>query len=338
MSDFDQGMNVRSDDVLEQLLKHALPRPVPSKDDEAAVRQAVHTEWRRVSGRRRSRHRSLSFAIAATVLVVVFSVFSFFRVPVVEVVQVASIEKSFGSIYLLGEKSELRETQDLSDVLSGQTIVTGNQAGMALAWGSGGSLRVDENTRVEFTQGDSVYLKFGRIYFDSAPSVLVVGITAGGIDDFVVHTDHGAVAHIGTQFMAGVNDASLTVSVREGQVAVDGKYHRRVANSGEQLTLSGRQQPTILSISRSGESWDWVTHTAPNADVDGKTLHEYLLWACRELGLEIAWQGQAEQVARDAILHGTIDRDLAEAMKLHLATTALEYRIDGGVIYVSNSQ
>lgn len=340
MKNFDQGTGVSSDDALEQLLKQASPRPMPSESDVAAVRQAVRAEWQHVSAARHSRRRVASFAIAATVLVGIFAVFNVVRTPVAETVQVASIEKSFGSIYLLGEASELRETQELSGVVSGQTIVTGNAAGMALAWSDGGSMRMDENTRVEFTDEGSVYLKSGRIYFDSDPSVLMTGTTSGNAENFVVRTDRGEVRHIGTQFMAGIDDDTLTVSVREGQVSVDGEYQSPVvASSGEQVSLSGRQRPTVLSIKRSGGSWEWVSRTSPAADVDGKSLHEFLLWACREMGLELKYEGRAEKVARqDAILRGTIDTEPADALRLRLDTAALEWRIEEGVIYVSDSQ
>lgn len=338
MSNFDQGTSLQSDEALEQLLRRASPRPTPSQSDEVAVRKAVLAEWQHVSGRHQSRRRIMHFAVAATVLIGVFSVFSFFRLPVIETVQVASIEKSSGSIYLLGENAVLRETPDLSIVLSGQTIVTGKQAGMALAWGDRGSLRMDENTRVEFTAENSVFLKSGRIYFDSEPSQLTSNVTAGRTQQFVVSTDFGEVAHIGTQFMTGVESDELTVSVREGQVAIDGEYHSRIATSGQQLTFSGRQKPSVLSISRSGSHWDWVSRMSPVTDVDGKTLHEYLLWASRELGLEIKWLGEAEDVARKAILRGTIDKEPAEAMKLRIASAALSWRIDEGVITVGDNQ
>ena len=337
MSDFDYGTGVASDDALEKLLKHASPRPTPSPSDEAEVRKAVRAEWQNVSSRYRSRRRVASFAIAASVLIGMFVVFNLFRVPIVETVEVASIEKSFGSVYLLGESSELRETQDLASILSGQTIVTGRQAGIGLSWGNGGSMRMDEKTRVEFVNDETVYLKSGRIYFDSSPSPLIAGIDGGDTAQFVIHTDLGDVAHVGTQFMTGVDAGTLTVSVREGQVAVDGEYHSHVASSGEQLTLSGRQRPTVLSIGRYGDSWEWVSRTSPPADVDGKTLYEFLLWACRELGLEIQWEGPAERVARDAILRGRIDTAPAEALRQRLATAALEWHIEKGVIYVGEN-
>ena len=340
MNEFDQSTSVQSDDALEQLLKHASPRPTPSPSDEAAVRQAVRAEWRQVSGRHQSRRRFLNYAIAATVLIGVFSVFSVFRMPVVEAVQVATIDKSFGSIYLLGEKSELRETDDLSDVFSGQTIVTDAKAGMALAWGSGGSLRVDEHTRLEFTTDKSVYLKSGRLYFDSEPSVMMASAKAGGSDGFVVITDYGEVAHVGTQFMTRVDADNLTVSVREGQVDVDSAYQRHVATSGQQVTFSGRQQPTVLSLGAHAQEWRWVTRTSPPADVDGKSIYEFLHWVHRETGLETRFDGQAEQVARNALLKGTINAEPLDALQRWMATTTLEYDVNEseGVIYVRDNR
>ena len=122
-------------EALEDLLRHSSPRPVPSQEDEVAVREAVHKEWRELTARRRVRRRIFQYAIAATVLLGAFLAFNSFRTPVIDIVQVATIEKSVGPVYLLGEQAELRETGDLSNVLAGQTIVTGDNAGLALAWG-----------------------------------------------------------------------------------------------------------------------------------------------------------------------------------------------------------
>jgi len=340
MSDSDQGVSTRTDEALEELLKHASPRPMPSQSDEAAVRQVLRAEWREVSGRHRSRRRIVGFAMAATVLIGVFSVFSLFRMPVVDAVQVATIEKSFGSIYLLGKSSVLRETPALSRVLSGQTIVTGDEAGIALAWDHGGSVRLDANTRVTFRDDESVYLESGRVYFDSEPSTLIAGITAGDTKAFVVITDYGEVSHIGTQFMTHVDDGNLSISVREGRVEVDGRYYDYVASSGQQVTLTGRQQPAVLSISGYAKDWSWVSRTSPPVDVDGRSIYEFLQWVYRETGLEPRFEGQAEQVARIELLKGTIDAEPLEALPRWMATTALGYKInDGeGVIYVSDDR
>ena len=332
MSDIDKGLEIQSDEALESLLKKAGPRRMPPAEDAAAVRRAVKAEWRAVTGKRRRQVRVMQYAMAATVVLGVFAIGSMLRAPIHESVQVASIEKSFGAIYLLGESDELRETRNIAEVYSGQTIVTDNDAGLALAWGSGGSLRVDENSRVEFVGDHGVYLRSGRIYFDSTPSAPVGGVPAGG---FAVRTDHGDVTHVGTQFMTRTGADELVVSVREGEVSIDGRYHDYTASPGEQVTLAGRQSPAVLNISRSGDAWAWVSRTTPPADFNGKPLRLFLHWASRELGLQLEYEGGAERAA-DELLKGTIDLEPAEALPLGLATFALSHRIEGDVLYVSD--
>ncbi len=319
--------DIENDD-LETLLRQAGPRPVPAPADVAAAKTALRSEWHDVTGRRRTRRRLAGFAIAATVLAGVFAVYNAARVPVVDAVQVATIAKSFGPVYVLGERAELRPTDGLLQVASGQTIVTGSGAGIALAWANGGSLRIDEDTRIRFARDDAVFLESGRAYFDS-----VAG--AASAVEFKLITEHGEVRHLGTQYMTEVDRDRLLVSVREGSVTIDGVYHEQTLAAGQQALLAGRQRPSVLSISRSGDAWNWVVRTAPAADMDGRTLYEFLVWVSREMGLELRFEGASERVAHEAILRGTIDTEPAEALRLRLATAALDWRIEGGVIYIT---
>jgi hypothetical protein len=325
-------------DALEDLLRHASPRPAPESVAVAKAKAALREEWRDVTGKRQKRRRVMQYAIAATMLLGAFVAINVLRLPTVEVVQVASIAKSFGSVYLLGEHSELLDTPDRSNVFSGQTIVTGDEAGLALAWGLGGSLRVDENTRIQLSDNSSVYLEAGRIYFDSQNATLITGIDAGDNPKFTVRTDLGDVRHLGTQYMTEVGLDTLVVSVREGEVSIDGKFHDETVASGEQAILAGRQIPTILSVTPIGEMWDWINSTTPVTDVDGRSLHEFLVWVCREMGLKLQFEGQAEAVAHVAILKGKVDTEPADALRLRLATADLRSRIEGGVIYISDTR
>jgi hypothetical protein len=136
--------------------------------------------------------------------------------------------------------------------------------------------------------------------------------------------------------MAAVDQGSLIVSVREGRVGVDTRFYDETIVAGQQGMWAGQQRPSVLRISRAGALWEWVGRTAPPADVDGKTLYQFLTWACREMGLELRFEGQTERIAHDAILKGRIDTVPAEALRLRLATAALSFRIEGDVIYISN--
>jgi ferric-dicitrate binding protein FerR (iron transport regulator) len=323
-------------DNLEELLRHATPRPTPPTSAVDAARAALRDEWRATIGPRQRRRRVVRYAIAATVILGAFVAFNQFRVPAPAAEQVANIDKSFGAVYLLGDGAELRSTGELAAILSGQTIVTGADAGLAVAWADGGSLRLDQNTRVEFTDARSVFLREGRVYFDSRGSELVARLDADGSPSFLLHTAQGQVRHTGTQYMARVDGDTLVVSVREGEVTVDGNYHDRNVNRGQQLTVTGSQRPVVLDIPVSGSDWEWVGATTPPVDVDGRGLYEFLEWASRELGLKLEFEGNAEAVARGAVLRGSIDSHPADALRMRLASAALSWRIEEGVVYVGD--
>ena len=330
MSDIDKS--------LEQLLSKATRRAVPNPEDTAAAREAVRLEWQAVSGKHRSRRKTLRFAVAATVLISLFSLFNVFRAPDAELVIVASIQKSFGSIYLLSDQSQLTRADNLTSIHAGQVIVTGDEAGIALAWAGGGSVRLDKGTEVEFRDGNIVYLRSGRIYFDSMPSGLVAGTSVGGEGSFEIETDYGVISHIGTQFMTHVDGKELRVSVREGRVGIAGRYYPHTAERGEQVLISGRQRPVVLSIPEYGAAWDWIGQTSPSVDVDGKSVYVFLSWVSRELGMSIEYGNDVvEQIARRAILEGQVDTEPGEALRLRMMTAALEWQYQEGVIYVSNS-
>lgn len=324
---------MRANDAVEQLLEHALPRPAPPVADEQDIREIVRAEWQSVTGRRTSRRRVMNYAIAATVVLAVAVAFNSFRLNDVAPVQVAKIDKSHGSIYVLGERSELHELVDLAEISAGQTVITGNESGIGLAWGNGGSLRVDADTRIEFVSDDVVYLRAGRIYFDSE-SELVAAVSGGSV--LAVQTDHGTVTHLGTQYMTYVDDEKLAVSVREGMVSVDGLYYEETASAGEQLTVAGRGRPSVVNIVSYGDAWQWVETTTQDFDVDGRTMYEFLNWVSRETGLQVEFEDDAVlEQTRSAELRGIVDEAPTEALRLRMMTASLDWRIEGGSLIVS---
>lgn len=331
MSDLDK-------DSLEELLKHAPPRPVPSASDEAMARAAVHEEWRQVTGVRRSRRRVGQFAVAATVLLGVFAGLNLLRTPPVEAVRVASIEKSIGSVFVLGDEAKLHAVNDEMQVYSGQTIVTRDDAGLALAWGNGGSLRVDANSRIEFTDEESVFLIAGRAYFDSRPGAGAPAADIGKTPVFTLRTELGDVHHVGTQYMGEVVDDALTVSVREGEVFIDGKFHQKTISSGYRVLMAGRQEPSVSNFSRSGEAWEWVHRTMPPREVNGQTVHEFVTWVSRELGLDFHFDDELAEIARTEEIRGDFRSGPTDALRQGLLSAALDWHIEGGVIYITEMQ
>ena len=324
----------RGDMAVEALLQKAAPRPAPPGEDERAVRDAVYAEWQTVTGRLKTRRRMTHFAIAATVLLGVAVSYNALRIADVQAIQVATISKSHGSIYLLGEQSEQREITDLAAISAGQVILTGDGAGIGLEWGNGGSLRVDENTRIEFTSGQSVFLRSGQIYFDSQTEVMAA-ITGSGLQ---IETSHGSVRHLGTQYMTFVDSDELIVSVREGRVSVVGNFmDKAVAVAGKQLTIVGGAGPSVLDIDGFGAAWNWIEATAPIANVDGRTVDEFLTWVGRETGLQTSYESAAaQQTAQNGVLRGNVDMDPRSELAFRMSGEDLSYHIDGGIIHVQS--
>ena len=325
-----------TDEAIEALLRKAPPRPAPAEEAMADVRDAVRAEWRAISGRRRMRRRLVSFAAAATVILAIGFTVNLLRIPSALPVPVATIEKSSGSIHLVGEQSVLHETRDLAELTTGQTLLTGPDSAAAITWNNGGSLRIDENTRVEFLSPDEIALRSGRVYFDSQPSTLQAGITQSSVASFAIRTEQGVVKHIGTQYMTGINGGAVTISVREGQVHIENDYQQATAAAGQQMTVVGNNRPTYANISRHGDNWLWVERMAPEVNFDGRTAHEFIAWAGRESGLEVRFASDAvEQIAHEAKMQiGTVDREPQDALRTLLQTTDLGAHIEDGWILI----
>lgn len=341
MSNMSDNVVTRTDESVEHLLEKAAPRPTPPSEDEKIVRDAVYAEWQAVTAKVKTRRRMTYFAIAATVLLGLAVTFNALQVTDVRPVQVATISKSHGSIYLLlGDQAEQQEITDLSVVSVGQVILTGDGAGIGLQWGTGGSLRVDQNTRIEFTSAESVYLHSGRIYFDSQSSQITAAITGSGSEvaaDFEIETNHGFVKHLGTQYMTLADAQKLTVSVREGRVSVDGTYvSAAFAGAGEQVILAGGAQASVVDFNGYGAAWDWIEETAPTAKIDGRSVDAFLRWAGREMGLQVEYESAAaKNKAHNGILKGNVDMSPRDELSFRMSGEDLNYRIDGGKIYVS---
>ena len=327
MSNDGDNAILESEKSFEDLLGRTSPRRAPTTDDTEAAKDAVHAEWLVVIHKRKRLRRFASFAAAASILFALATIINVTNTPFVKQPQVASINQSLGSIYVLGEQSRLQATGNLSSISAGQTIVTGKESGLGLAWGSGGSLRIDADSRVTFVSTTVIKLESGRVYFDS------MNLEA----QFEVHTEHGVVTHLGTQYMSSVSAQSLSVSVREGSVSVDGLYYDEIAEARQRLTLTGSARPEVLNISPFGDEWAWVEATAPPTSFDGKTIFEFLQWVARETGFEIEFENASvETVARTSFLSGDVDSEPRVALRQRLLTTDLDYDLEfeKGVIHI----
>lgn len=331
MSDEGDNAILESETSFEDLLGRAGTRRIPSAGETEIARNAVRAAWLSVTHKRKRQRRFIALAAAASVLLVLALVTRLGNTPQFDPVQVASIDRSIGSIYVLGEQSQLRETAGLSSISSGQTVVTGKASALGLTWGSGGSLRIDADSRVSFLSTSSIELVSGRMYFDSM----------NGDVNLDVQTEFGVIRHLGTQYIGTIDprSQSLSVSVREGRVSVDGLYFDGVAEQRQRLTITGSSRPQVSSISPYGDEWRWIEVTAPPTDFDGKTIYEFLQWVARETGLMLEFDTpEVERMVRTNTLTGQVDAEPRTALRQRMLLADLTYdiEINKGVIHIAD--
>lgn len=320
-----------NDEALERLLEQASPRPAPSAELTEQARAAVKAEWVGVTRRHVRRRRLTTLAAAATVVLALAAAVNAWLIPAPGPVQVASLEKAEGTIYLLGEQSQLRVAEDLHSVSEGDTIVTdATGARVGLMWHGGGSLRLDEDTEIHFVSAGRIELNKGRVYFDTGNLADV---------ELTIATPYGEVTHLGTQYMTAVDKAaaSLTVSVREGRASITGLFHDTPVEKGERVLLVDSRKPERMNVTGYGPEWHWIEAVSPAVNMDGKSFYEFLLWVSRETGLELEFENdEVEELAKREDVSGLsrVDRPPREALRLRTLTMGdFEYdEIDGAIV------
>ncbi len=291
-------MTHEPDDTIGTLLRLAGERDVPPPAVMKRARVAAEAAWRAglraVPATVAPRGRRVSaWAVAAGVLaaVIVGAWYGAARAPV-RVARIAAVS----DLALLRGPADTVPVPG-ADVLSGTTLET-TTGRVALSFGAL-SLRVDRHARLRFDAADRVTLLDGSVYVDS-----------GGINALAalrIVTPAGAVRHLGTQFQVSVDGALTRVRVREGRVAVDGATTREVA-AGEQLEVRGADAVLTRGQPSSGETWEWISQTAPAFDIENRLLPEFLAWIAHEHGWQLRYADAASQARIQQVrLHGSLE-------------------------------
>lgn len=316
------------------LLRAAGPRPMPSAEAMAAARAAVETEWRSVTvsraGARRPALRYTGWAAAAGVAVAALTLWmvrSNLETPAAAIASLARIE---GEVQLDGGNGQWTRLAGNDTIHEGARLRTAAGGRAALTLASGVQLRLDDATLVAFEDPGHVVLTKGAVYVDS-------GATPGSASrDLVLETPAGRVRHLGTQYLARVDDGRLQVAVREGRIALEGPAGTAMAATGEQLTVAdGRLSREPLP--RTAADWQWISDITPPFSLDGRTVEEFLVWAARETGRTIVYASpDAGRQARSITLSGSVEGLAPDtAVQAVLSTTSLRPAIGAEHIRVT---
>jgi hypothetical protein len=336
--------NASDDRVVAELLRELGPRLTPPQEMIASVRATVMGEWQELTARRRRQRRLRMGALAAGVLMTVTVAMSGLRTTRGPAVPLATILRIEGALRILDGHSE--HTARTGEVLlTGQALVTDDDSTVALDMNGGLGVRIGTNSRLELTTPARITLEAGTLYVDS-------GHDAGGPEDvgsdpvepqsvepaagtasptqlssLSVHTSAGTVRHIGTRYQVRMLPQSrgMEVSIREGQVQIESGGTTSTGSAGERLAVPHRGHIVRSTLAPFDPSWQWASRAAPQFDIAGRALHEFLRWAARETGRKLEYATPAARTSADQLkLGGSISGlDPDTALKAVLLTTRL---------------
>jgi ferric-dicitrate binding protein FerR (iron transport regulator) len=336
MNNTDHDIQENSDELFESLFRNAASRPRPPAGDEARARAALHEQWRGMTSRWRRYRLTTGLAAAASVMLAVLVYMGIFKnSPAPDAsYMVASAVRQSGRVLAgpVGSNDPRPQVHGEETLMSGSVIPTAYDARLAMRWLEGESVRLDENTRVVLISDTEIELISGRIYVDSHTDEKAPDQQS----ELCIITPFGRVQHLGTQYMTSLADGKVTVSVRQGRVAVTGSDEESIANGGQQLSVSRLGEVTLSPITVYGGDWRWIEEISPGFVLDGRSLADFLLWVSHESGHSLEYgSASAESLARETVMRGTIDLQPMHALDLMLQTSDLVADVQTGVILIN---
>ena len=327
------------DKEIRKLLEKAGRRPEIPAADFRGIKAVARAEWQQLVEAKRSKTRwwkLLTPLPAAAGILMVLALAWWWRTETVRpaVQAVATVELIKGDVRLEGGDSQLAAGVPLSQ---GVELTTGasrdaHPGFVSIRLAGGQSLRLDSATRARLTSGSQIELLEGAVYVDSGPDL-------PSNTSVEISTPFGNVSDIGTQFEVRVSDTeeALRIRVRSGSISLVRGQEQYAAAVGEELTVGANGSVNRGLYETFGTDWDWILSAAPNLDIEGLPLRDFLDWVAAETALQIRFEDDVLAGSVSTIeLHGTIE-DLRpdEALVAVLPGTGLGHRIEGGTLTIT---
>lgn len=331
-------MAEHDDSDIARVLRATGKRSDPPEDVTRSVYAAVHAEWRATvtPARERPRVQRVWLAAAASIAVAAIALFigrSMILAP--EAALVASVSRAVGAVEMReGDSGSWENVANNGALHVGEAIHTGRDGRLTLALRDGVSLRLDHDTSIALVSPDRIDVSAGAVYVDSG----VPTLSAGRLQ---VGTPSGVIRHIGTQYEARIVNGGTRVRVREGRVDVTPVHgSARTLQVGEQILVSSTGIEDRNRVEPSSDDWDWASNVAPDFDIDGRPVHEFLAWAGRETGLKVVFASpESAAEAKRAVLSGSVaGLGPDEALAAVMPTTSLRSTEKNGELLIEMAQ
>ena len=323
------------DHQIAALLRLAGRRRAPDAARLERARAAARLEWQRTQRGRGRRRLMMAAAVVATAGAVGSAAWFWpgRSSPGPAAAVVATAQRVIGTIRVTdaaGREPEPGIETQPKQVRAGNRVEVADRSRAAFELADGTSVRLAGGTVVGFEGSGRLALLRGTMYVDAHPER-----RAGAI---FVDTPFGRVRHVGTQFELRLQPSSLTVRVREGEVAVDGRGASQTSRAGESLRISHDRPPERGRIDTAGPEWAWVTSIAQPFTLEGATASAFVQWVSREQGWQWAYADEkTKRLAERAVLHGSMEGlSPEEALAAVLPASGLTSRRDGDRLIVAS--
>lgn len=328
-SDDIKSNGVEEMDDIGRLIRHVGARDSVPQERFDRAKVNVQRHWEGVvaeqrRGRSSSQLRFLAIA-ASIVAAIAVSLFLTYSGQAPGPLAMASVDRVLGEVRIAGAPVTV------GNVVDPDTLIETAEGGrIALRLAAGQSLRIDSRSRVVLHTASEMTLDAGGIYIDTEQLASATPVR--------VMTHLGEARDVGTQFQVRLTDELLTVGVREGKVELTRPDQDTLSiGSGFVLDLSSRGDQTERTATPDDPIWQWVEAVAPEFELDGATLEQYLDWYAGQKGLSLAWsdagsEAQAKRTRLRGSIAGTTLEDGFEAVQ---RIAKFEYRFEDDVLWVT---
>jgi ferric-dicitrate binding protein FerR (iron transport regulator) len=315
--------DVNKQDDVGRLIRDAGARELVSAERFEKARARVGDHWHSVVAAERRLHRrsTLPYVAAAASVIVALAIALLNWNPASPpgTVAIATVNRVTGDVLVDGAAV----SRGLS-IAENSVLQSGGNGRIALELSSGQSLLMDAATRLVAGADNRFVLEQGAVYVASGFDSRTEPVT--------VVTHLGIASEVGTQFQVRVSQDRLLVGVREGLVELQRSSAPTVGiEFGRvfELTSGGVTQERDLAAEE--DLWEWTESIAPNFDIDGATLHDYLMWYARERGVSVEWHDQASRArSRQTYLSGSIEQlSLEQGLQAVLRIAPFDYELTG---------
>jgi ferric-dicitrate binding protein FerR (iron transport regulator) len=326
------GPDEEADAALHAKLSDALRTQPLDVEALERVRAAVAQEWQvataKAAGATSRSQRKWRFAVAAAAGIAAISMAVLVARTGAEPAVIGSLARmDHGGTDVRWALVRHRALHVGDPLRAGDTVTTHGPALVSLV--RGGTLRIAAGSTLVVTDATQLSVTHGLIYVDTPPEL-------GAANGVRVMTRAGMVEHLGTEFEVLSDDRAVRIRVREGRIRLLATAGALIAAEGTEVLAGPSGPPSQRSVDTYGRDWLWVAALAPDYEIEGRPLIDFLQWVSREVGRRLDFADpHAREVADRTIMHGSVTgREPLDALANVLATTSLTYEIRGDSIRV----